>query len=190
MSDDSPEGPAEPAKLETDVLAELGDERLGEIADALGTDRGAAEDVVRTAVSALSGGLQEKAAGPPEDADEVRQALDESAEAAESAEQAGEAPLQGVATLGGLGGGLGGLLGGGMMAGVLAKVSKPVATAVAKKTGLPVPAVMRAIELLIPVLLAVLSKRSKSAKAGPAASGGSSPDLGDLLGSVLGKRPK
>ncbi|RII19605.1 hypothetical protein DSC45_06295 [Streptomyces sp. YIM 130001] len=185
MSDHSSEEPAEPARLETDVLQELGDDRLGEIAEVLGTDRGGAEDVVRTTVSALSGGLQEKAAGPPEEADEVRQALDETAETPESAEP----PLQGVSTLGGFGGGLGGLLGGGMMAGVLAKVSKPVATAVAKRTGLPVPAVTRAIELMIPVVLAVLSKRTKSAKTGPRASGGS-PDLGDLLGSVLGRRPK
>ncbi|SDK97342.1 protein of unknown function [Streptomyces indicus] len=195
------------------MIDELGDEKLHEFAGLLGTDEAGAQDVISETVSALSGGLQDKAQGAPEDVDEVRQAF------AEVGEAANAAPLQGVATLGG---GLGGMLSGGMMAGVLAKVSKPVAQAVSKKTGIPAATVSRGIELLIPVLLAVLTKRAAASKAGggsaPKASGasgdpipspgavpgtatggtatGAAPaggqasggglDLGDLLGSILG----
>lgn len=64
-----------------------------------------------------------------------------------------EAPLQGVVTLGGF-------ATGGLMAGVLAKAAKPVANAVAKKTGLPPATVTRVVEMLIPAVLAVLTKRA------------------------------
>ncbi|MFI8927715.1 DUF937 domain-containing protein [Streptomyces sp. NPDC053474] len=124
--------------FEDDVMNELGDDKLQEIATLLGTDAEGARSVVGTTASTLSPPLQEEAA-------------------AQAPALAAEPPLQGVATLGG---GLGGLLGGGMMAGALAKVAKPVATAVSKKTGLPVATVTRVIELLIPVVLAVLSKRA------------------------------
>ncbi|MDX6363454.1 MAG: hypothetical protein QOC85_2464 [Streptomyces sp.] len=119
--------------LQKDVLDALGDDKLQEIAGVLGTDAAGARQVVGTTVSELSGGVQEEAAAAPPE----------------------EAPLQGVVTLGGLGG----VAGGGLLAGMLAKVSKPVAQAVAKKTGLPAPAVTRVIELLIPVVLTVLTKR-------------------------------
>jgi hypothetical protein len=119
--------------LQKDVLDELGDDKLQEIAGVLGTDAAGARQVVGTTVSELSGGVQEEAAAAPPE----------------------EAPLQGVVTLGGLGG----VAGGGLLAGMLAKVSKPVAQAVAKKTGLPAPAVTRVIELVIPVVLTVLTKR-------------------------------
>ncbi|GGV34077.1 DUF937 domain-containing protein [Streptomyces spectabilis] len=132
MSDTSSES------FEEDVLVELGDDGLQEIATLLGTDTDGARSVVGTTASTLSAPLQEEAA-------------------AQAPAPAPDPPLQGVATLGG---GLGGLLGGGMMAGVLAKVAKPVATAVSKKTGVPVATVTRVIELLIPVVLAVLSKRA------------------------------
>ncbi|MVO84603.1 hypothetical protein GPA10_07410 [Streptomyces sp. p1417] len=173
---------SEQTSFEQDVLTELGDDRLREIADVLGTDPAGAQDVVGTTVSTLSGSLRDTAeTADPAEADEVRQAFAE------------EAPLQGVATLGG---GLGGLLGGGMMAGVLSRLSRPVANAVAKKTGLPVATVVRVVELLIPVVLTVLTKRAQRAKA-PGA-GGSGPGapragggpagggLGELLGQILG----
>ncbi|MFD0413924.1 DUF937 domain-containing protein [Streptomyces sp. NPDC127108] len=174
MSDDT--------SFEQDVLNELGDDRLQEIADVLGTDPAGAQAVVGQTVSTLSGTLQDKAqAADPEEAAEVRQAFTE------------EAPLQGVATLGG---GLGGLLGGGIMAGMLGKLSRPVANAVAKKTGLPVATVTRAVELLIPVVLTVLTKRARKTGPGttaPSPSGaapktgqGDGFDLGDLLGNILG----
>ncbi|MFB7750504.1 DUF937 domain-containing protein, partial [Streptomyces sp. NPDC056121] len=106
-------GSAEPS-LQKDVLDELGDDRLGEIADLLGTDAAGAQDVVGTTVSELSGGLREKATADPAQAEEVRQALAETQE---------QQPLQGVATFGGLGG----LAAGGLMSGILSKMSRPVA---------------------------------------------------------------
>ncbi|MFB0628449.1 DUF937 domain-containing protein [Streptomyces sp. AB3(2024)] len=177
------------SSFQDDVLGELGDEKLTEIAGLLGTDTDGARAAVDETVGAMAGGLQEKAAGEGEDG-EVRQALAEVA----------EPPLQGVATLGGLGG----LLSGGMMAGVLAKVSKPVANAVAKKTGIPAATVSRVIEVLIPVVLAVFAKRAAKGKAGagaPAAGGAPAPGaapaagsdgggLGDLLGQILGGAKK
>ncbi|XUL88259.1 DUF937 domain-containing protein [Streptomyces galilaeus] len=110
------------------VLDELGDAKVQEIAGLLGTDEAGAREVVGTTVSALSG------------------------EAA-TVETPQEAPLQGVATLGGF-------ATGGLMAGVLAKAAKPVANAVAKKTGLPPATVGRVVEMLVPVVLAVLTKRA------------------------------
>ncbi|MEV5613839.1 DUF937 domain-containing protein [Streptomyces sp. NPDC052225] len=119
--------------LEQDVLDELGDDRLQELAGLLGTDASGAREVVGGTVSEISGGLGDLPAPPPE-----------------------EAPLQGVATLGGLGG----MASSGLVAGVLAKMSRPVANAVAKKTGLPAANVARGIEMLVPVILAVVSKRA------------------------------
>ncbi|MGI5449848.1 DUF937 domain-containing protein [Streptomyces sp. CA-243310] len=166
--------------FQDDVLHELDDDRLTEIAGLLGTDAAGARDTIATTVGAMTGDLQQKVEADDHDGDEVRQAVAEVA----------EPPLQGVATLGG------GLLGGGLMAGVLAKVSKPVANAVSKKTGIPAPTVARVIELLIPVVLAVFAKRaadkgtgaapgaapgSAGAGSGPAPGGG----LGDVLGQIL-----
>jgi hypothetical protein len=164
--------------FQQDVLNELGDDKLSEIAGLLGTDTAGAQSVVESTASAFAGGLSEKAeAATPEEAAEVRQAFAE----------AGEPPLEGVATLGG---GMGGLLGGGMMAGVLGKLAKPVANAVAKKTGLPVASVTRAIEIALPVVLAVVTKRATERKnQGAAGAAGAAPaggGLGDLLGQVLG----
>ncbi|MET7351130.1 DUF937 domain-containing protein [Streptomyces mirabilis] len=123
------------SSFEDDVLGELGDDRLQEIAGLLGTDTAGAQEVVGTTVSALAGPVQEEAAAAPEE----------------------EASLQGVSTLGGF-------ATGGLMAGVLAKVSKPVANAVAKKTGIPAATVTRVIEMLVPVVLTVLSKRAARKK--------------------------
>ncbi|MCX5198297.1 DUF937 domain-containing protein [Streptomyces sp. NBC_00249] len=166
--------------FQDDVLRELGDDRLTEIAGLLGTDANGARDTVAETVGAMTGDLQQKADTDGDDGVEVRQAFAEVA----------EAPLQGVATLGGLGG----MLSGGMMAGVLAKVSKPVANAVSKKTGIPAPTVARVIELLIPVLLAVFAKRAAARKGAPTPGGAPAPGaapaegggLGDLLGQLLG----
>ncbi|MGY0024163.1 DUF937 domain-containing protein [Streptomyces sp. cg35] len=136
--------------LEKDVLDELGDDRLQELAGLLGTDASGAQSVVGSTVSALSGGLRERAEEGPDGAQEVRQAIAE----------AEQPPLQGVATLGGLGG----MASGGLLAGLLSKMSRPVANAVSKKTGLPAANVARGIELLIPVVLAVMSKRAARKK--------------------------
>nr|WSY54761.1 DUF937 domain-containing protein [Streptomyces sp. NBC_00886] len=111
-----------------DILAELGDDKVQEIAGLLGTDEAGAREVVGTTASALTG------------------------EAA-AVETPQEAPLQGVATLGGF-------ATGGLMAGVLAKAAGPVANAVAKRTGLPPATITRIVEMLIPVVLTVLTKRA------------------------------
>ncbi|MFH7596970.1 DUF937 domain-containing protein [Streptomyces racemochromogenes] len=164
------------SSFQDDVIHELGDDGLQEIAGVLGTDTDGARETVAQTVGAMTGGLQEKAESGD---DEVRQAFAEVA----------QPPLQGVATLGG---GLGGLLGGGMMAGVLSKVSKPVADAVSKKTGIPAPTVSRVIEMLVPVVLAVFARRAsgKGAPTAGAPASGAAPaeggGLGDLLGQILG----
>lgn len=155
--------------LKNDVLDELGDDKLQEIAGLLGTDAAGAQDVVGTTVTELSGNLREKAEDPAE-AEEVEQALAEAS------------PPQGIAGIAGFGG-FGGLAAGGMLSGVLAKMSRPVANAVAKKTGLPAASVTRVIELLIPVVLTVLTKRAGAA-------GGAGGGLGGLLGQVLGGKRK
>ncbi|MFD8423437.1 DUF937 domain-containing protein [Streptomyces sp. NPDC059466] len=129
--------------LQQDVLDALDDAGLQEIAGLLGTDAAGAREVVGTTVSEFSGGLQDRAVTDP---GEVQQAYAE----------AQETPLSGVSTLGGLGGmGTGGLMGG-----LLARISRPVANAVARKTGLPPATVARVIDVVIPVLLSVLTKRA------------------------------
>lgn len=142
--------------FQDDVLNELGDDRLQEIAGLLGTDTAGAQRLVGSSVSELSGELR-LAASEPGSADEVRKAVDEAASS--------EPPLQGVA-------GFGGLVSGGLMAGVLARLAKPAANAVAKKTGLPPATVNRALDLLVPVVLAVVTKRAATKNGG----------LGDILG--------
>lgn len=169
MSEESSEN-----SLKKDVLDELGDDKLQEIAGLLGTDAAGAQDVVGTTVTELSGNLREKAEDPAE-AEEVEQALAEAS------------PPQGISGISGIAGfgGFGGLAAGGMLSGVLAKMSRPVANAVAKKTGLPAASVTRVIELLIPVVLTVLTKR-----AGAAGASGGGGGLGGLLGQVLGGKRK
>ncbi|WP_307665959.1 DUF937 domain-containing protein [Streptomyces sp. V1I1] len=153
-----------------DVLTELGDDKLQEIAGLLGTDAAGAQSVVESTVSAMSGGLQEKAAAP-EEAEEVRHAV------AEVSAASSEPPLEGAATLGGR---LGGLI-----SGVLGKMSRPVAEAVSKKTGIPAKSVTRAIEVLIPVVLAVLTKRGKGQGRGAEGSSGRG-RVGRPVGHILG----
>ncbi|MET7618118.1 hypothetical protein [Streptomyces sp. NPDC005408] len=79
-------------------------------------------------------------------------------------------------------------------------MSRPVAQAVSKKTGIPAATITRGIEMLLPVLLAVLSRRAAKGAATPppaGAPGAATPGtatpgatskggLGDLLGSILG----
>ncbi|WP_128378781.1 DUF937 domain-containing protein [Streptomyces cavernae] len=120
--------------LENDVRDTLDDEKLQEIADVIGTDPAAAQEVVDATVSALSGGLHDRAVTSP---GEVQQALAE----------VQEAPL-------------GGLDADGLMGGLLYRVSGPAAHAAARRTGLAPETVSRVIELLMPVLLTVLSRRA------------------------------
>ncbi|KUL25932.1 DUF937 domain-containing protein [Streptomyces regalis] len=114
--------------LQDDVLDELGDDRIGAIAELLGTDEPGARQMVCTTVSALSG-------------------------EAETVATPHEAPLTGVATLGGF-------ATGGLMAGVLAEEARPVAKAVAARTGLRHTAVSEVVEMVVPAVMAVLTKRA------------------------------
>ncbi|QOV38213.1 hypothetical protein IM697_07430 [Streptomyces ferrugineus] len=114
--------------LQDDVLGELGDDRIVDIAELLGTDDAGAREMVCTTVSALSG-------------------------EAENVATPHDAPLTGVATLGGF-------ATGGLMAGLLAEEAGPVARAVAERTGLPSDAVSQVVEMVIPAELAVLTKRA------------------------------
>jgi len=150
------------SSFQDEVLTELGDDRLQEIAGLLGTDAGGAQELVGSSVAELSGELRQ-AAAEPASADEVRAAVDEVTST--------EPPLQGVATLGGL-------AAGGLMAGVLGKLARPAANAIAKRTGIPPATVNRAVDILVPVVLAVLTKRAATKKGGGTPAGG----LGDLLG--------
>ncbi|MFB6835414.1 DUF937 domain-containing protein [Streptomyces sp. NPDC056361] len=145
------------SSFQDEVLTELGDDRLREIAGVLGTDTAGARQLVGSSVTELSGELR-LAAAEPSSADEVRAAVDEVTSA--------EPPLQGVAALGGL-------AAGGLMAGVLARLARPAADAVAKRTGLPPATVDRAVDILVPVVVAALTKRAAAKKGG---------GLGDLLG--------
>ncbi|MGW6573320.1 DUF937 domain-containing protein [Streptomyces sp. NPDC054945] len=168
------------SSFQDDVLGELGDDRMTEIAGLLGTDTSGARETVTETLGVMADDLTQKLDAQDADGAEVRQAFAEVSEA--------EPPLQGVATFGGLGG----LLGGGVMAGVLAKVSKPVAAAVSKRTGIPAATIGRVIETLIPVVLAVLAKRASGRTAGTGAAGAAgaadgsggatSGDPGEILG--------
>ncbi|MEX2980621.1 hypothetical protein [Streptomyces sp. C36] len=98
--------------LRDDVLEELGEDRIQELAGELGTDSEGARQVVAATVSALPADFGERS-------------------------------------------------GGGLMSGVLARISAPVAESVAGRTGIPVPAVSRALELLLPVIVTTVAKRRK-----------------------------
>lgn len=52
------------------------------------------------------------------------------------------------------------------MFGVVTKMSRPVAKAISKRTGLPVQTVTRGIEMLAPVVIAVVSKKAARRKSG------------------------
>ena len=114
--------------LQDDVLDELGDEAVGDIARLLGTDETGARQVICTTVAALSG-------------------------EAETVATPHDAPLTGVATVGGP-------ATGGLMAGLLAAEAGPLTTAVAARTGLPRPAVSRTVGAVVPAVLTALNRRA------------------------------
>ncbi|MEU8568875.1 hypothetical protein AB0C51_11020 [Streptomyces pathocidini] len=91
-----------------DVLAELGDDRVQELAGELGTGPEGAREVVGATVAALPASV-----------------------------------------------------GDGSPVGVLSKLTGPTAQSVAELTGLPLPAVTRALELLLPVILSVIGERRR-----------------------------
>ncbi|SFF82651.1 protein of unknown function [Actinacidiphila alni] len=137
--------------LQDEVLTELGDERLQEMAERLGTDADGARQLVGASVGSLTGVITDEAVTPGGTA-ELSQALEQAADEPE--------PMTGVAGFAGLGAGMGG----GLLATVLRKASAPTARAVSKRTGLPVAAVTGALEMLIPVVATVLARRARRTK--------------------------
>ncbi|MEW2517853.1 DUF937 domain-containing protein [Actinacidiphila alni] len=137
--------------LQDEVLTELGDERLQELAEQLGTDADGARQLVGASVGSLTGVITDEAVTPGGTA-ELSQALEQAAGEPE--------PMTGVAGFAGLGAGMGG----GLLATVLRKASAPTARAVSKRTGLPVAAVTGALEMLIPVVATVLARRARRTK--------------------------
>ncbi|MCM2428336.1 DUF937 domain-containing protein [Streptomyces sp. RKAG337] len=138
--------------LQNEVLSELGDDQIQEIAGVLGTDPESARKLVGTSVTSLTGVLTDDAVTPGGTA-ELSQALEQAA--AEPEPPAGAVGFAGL-------GGPASVTGGGMLVAVLRKVTAPTARAVSKKTGLPVAAVAGALELVIPVVATVLAKRARS----------------------------
>lgn len=128
--------------LKDEVLEELGEERLHRIAGLLGTDFGAARDIVGRAVVSLTAHLTDDTATPGVTADWC-QAM---AQAAVESE-----PPAGTATTGGR-----------MIAAVLGRVTGPVARTVADRTGLDESAVGATVEVVVPVTAAVLARRARS----------------------------
>ncbi|MEU6342116.1 DUF937 domain-containing protein [Streptomyces sp. NPDC046977] len=139
--------------LKDEVLEELGEDRLREIAALLGTGADETRQVVGGSVASLTGVLTDDAVTPGGTA-ELCQAMEQAANATEPlpAAAAGFAGVQGGAQ--------GGSNNGALVA-VLAKVAVPAARAVAKRTGLPEKAVAGALESIIPVVAAVLARRAR-----------------------------
>ncbi|MFD3450971.1 DUF937 domain-containing protein [Streptomyces sp. NPDC058691] len=139
--------------LKDEVLEELGEDRLREIAALLGADADETRQVVGGSVASVTGVLTDDAVTPGGTA-ELCQAMEQAANETE--------PLPAAAVgFAGVRGGAKGGSGGDALAAVLAKVAAPAARAVAKRTGLPVEAVAGALELIIPVIAAVLARRAR-----------------------------
>ncbi|MFE0625865.1 DUF937 domain-containing protein [Streptomyces sp. NPDC058864] len=139
--------------LKDEVLEELGDDRLREITELLGTDADEAQQVVGSAVASITGVLTDDAVTPGGTA-ELCQAMEQAANEPE--------PLPAAAVgFAGVQGGTSAEPGRGVLAAVLAKVAAPAARAVAKRTGLPVETVTAALQTVIPVMAAVLARRAR-----------------------------
>jgi hypothetical protein len=128
--------------LKDEVLAELGDDRLNDIAGLLHADADAARHVVSGSVASLTGVLTDDSLTPGGTA-ELCQAI---AQAAMEPE-----PRSGADAVGS-----------GLVGAVLGKVAEPTARAVASKQGLPVEAVAGALEIILPVTATVLARRARA----------------------------
>jgi hypothetical protein len=128
--------------LKDEVLEELGEERLRQIAGLLGCDDPTARKVVASAIVSLTGQLVDDTATPGVTADWC-QAM---AQAAVESE-----PPAGSATAGS-----------GMIADILGRVAGPAGRAVADKTGFTQTAVGSVLGIVIPVTAAVLARRARS----------------------------
>ncbi|MFD7918328.1 hypothetical protein ACFV3R_03750 [Streptomyces sp. NPDC059740] len=111
------------ASLQNDVLAELGEDRVRELAEELGTDVATARDVIRTTVASL-----------PDEATDLSRPPE-----LDTRTTPGPPPVTGV----------------------LRQITPTVSRTVAYRTGLPEGPVLDALELLLPVVLTVVARRSR-----------------------------
>jgi hypothetical protein len=120
--------------LKDEVLDELGDDRLQEIAGLLGADADDTRRFVGDSVASLTGVLTDESITPGGTA-ELCQAMEQA-----TAGRSGDGPLIEV----------------------LGKAAGPSAKAVSKNSGLPVAAVAEALDAIIPVVASVLADRART----------------------------
>ncbi|TKA13370.1 DUF937 domain-containing protein [Actinacidiphila oryziradicis] len=120
--------------LKDEVLEQLGDDRLQEIAGLLGSDADDVRRFVGDSVASLTGVLTDESITPGGTA-ELCQAMEQA-----TAGRSGDGPL--IALLG--------------------KAAGPAALAVSEKSGLPVSALTGALDAIIPVVASVLADRART----------------------------
>ncbi|MCW2873503.1 DUF937 domain-containing protein [Actinacidiphila oryziradicis] len=120
--------------LKDEVLEQLGDDRLQEIAGLLGSDADDVRRFVGDSVASLTGVLTDESITPGGTA-ELCQAMEQA-----TAGRSGDGPL--IALLG--------------------KAAGPAALAVSEKSGLPVSALTAALDAIIPVVASVLADRART----------------------------
>ncbi|MDX6332050.1 MAG: hypothetical protein QOI83_4433 [Streptomycetaceae bacterium] len=120
--------------LKDEVLEQLGDDRLQEIAGLLGSDADDVRRFVGDSVASLTGVLTDESITPGGTA-ELCQAMEQA-----TAGRSGDGPL--IALLG--------------------KATGPAALAVSEKSGLPVAALTGALDAIIPVVASVLADRART----------------------------
>jgi hypothetical protein len=120
--------------LKDEVLEQLGDDRLQEIAGLLGSDADDVRRFVGDSVASLTGVLTDESITPGGTA-ELCQAMEQATDG-----RSGDGPL--IALLG--------------------KAAGPAALAVSEKSGLPVSALTAALDAIIPVVASVLADRART----------------------------
>ncbi|TXL60580.1 DUF937 domain-containing protein [Aeromicrobium terrae] len=153
-----------------DVLAEIDDDTLSTIADRLGIDQAQARAVVADAVPALVGGLGNNVQSE-DGAASLARALGDHADAQ---------PLSNLDDL------VGGLLGGGILKHVFGDKVPDVSDAIGSKNGTSGVDAQRILAVVAPIVMAILAKKLGGQAGGGAAQ--QQPDLGSILGSILGGR--
>jgi hypothetical protein len=119
--------------LKDEVLDELGDDRLLEIAGLLGTGTDDARRLIGDSVTSLTGVLTDDSVIPGG-----------TAELCQAMEQTGAGRP------------------GGPLVTVLGRATGPTARALSRKSGLPVDAIAEALDAIIPAVAAVLAERART----------------------------
>ena len=169
-----------------DILSTLDSGALKDIAQDLGIEQSEAKKLVRETLPAVLGGLEHNV-GSDDGASSLAKALGDHADAN---------------PLGDLGSLLGGGLGGSILEHVLGGSTDQVSDVIASKTGASSSTVQKLMKILAPLVMAYLAKnvlsggkadagvvKEKVTKASKQAQETSStPDLGSILGQILGGR--